>query len=728
MENKELSKIKKMYGEKFMHLCRELFPTILEKEGLLIKLLQDSFATNSRTLYEDIVEKGLEEDFKKYIYNKIDVEKKEIEIIEKKTPYQLLEEAGYDLHECNSEEEIQSFRKYYKSDEELCTFRGNRLKLCVVFWAVKKDAENIIREDFKEPKREDAYGTSVMGIQFTRGEYSTVSIKNRYNHAVNNPDATYGNDLDRIVPGLRNSFAELLEERGIHLDSTNIDKLNIPNYTVANDGKHYKYNMEENGIYYCPGNIIINHGDVIQLEAEKQILIDYFILDKVNKSIKTFDESLIDSFLDDFNEIESLDVRKKDEKEKEIRVISIKTKNSDTIKEIEIDKENNIIKYKNESLKEVGNNFLRKNTKLTTIKTPNIEKVGDRFLDCNREISQLELPNLRETGKYFLYCNDSLSTIEIPNLEKVGNYFLENNRKLLHLELPKLREAGHSFLYYNEKITTIEIPNLEKVGNNFLVHNKELTQLELPNLREVGDSFLYSNEKITTIEAPNIEKVDDAFFACNRELTQLEMPNLRKVGNSFLQANKKITTIEFPNLEKIENCFFENNKRISKLRFPNLREVGNWFLHSNEKITTIEVPNLEKIGNCFLWNNRELTQLELPNLREIGAQFLYNNRELSKITLPKVKEIGDDFLPYNEKIKNIELSNSEENGYDFLHSAKEKSEIIETEKIDAIDKKDIAELSKETAITTSEMNFGQKILSKIKGLFKKKEENKRGDK
>ena len=167
-ESKELKKIKKLYGEKFMHMCRALFPTILENEGLLTKVLTSTFAVNSRTLYEDIQNYGLEEEFKNFVYSKIDVEKEEPEIVEAKTPYELLDVAGYDLYECNTEEEIQSFKKYYASGEELCTFLGGRLERCVVFWAVKKDAEDIKREDFENPKREDEYGTSVMGIQFSK--------------------------------------------------------------------------------------------------------------------------------------------------------------------------------------------------------------------------------------------------------------------------------------------------------------------------------------------------------------------------------------------------------------------------------------------------------------------------------------------------------------------------------------------------------------------------------
>ena len=46
----DLKLIKKHYGECMMHLCRELFPTILEKEGLLFNLMSTHF-NYDRDLY-----------------------------------------------------------------------------------------------------------------------------------------------------------------------------------------------------------------------------------------------------------------------------------------------------------------------------------------------------------------------------------------------------------------------------------------------------------------------------------------------------------------------------------------------------------------------------------------------------------------------------------------------------------------------------------------------------
>ena len=73
----DLNKIKKYYGENLMHLCRNLFPTLLEKENLLFSLLDSNFE-HSRFLYEDIIDNRLEEQFKNYIYSLVDVEKKKL--------------------------------------------------------------------------------------------------------------------------------------------------------------------------------------------------------------------------------------------------------------------------------------------------------------------------------------------------------------------------------------------------------------------------------------------------------------------------------------------------------------------------------------------------------------------------------------------------------------------------------------------------------------------------
>ena len=96
------------------------------------------------------------------------------------------------------------------------------------------------REDFDKPAREDEYGTSVMGIQFAKTGVSTVSIKNRYNHTVNNPDATYGNNLDKIIPGVNNDetllYGPEIKFFSNEIDTNNKFKLEKYNIYFVGDG------------------------------------------------------------------------------------------------------------------------------------------------------------------------------------------------------------------------------------------------------------------------------------------------------------------------------------------------------------------------------------------------------------------------------------------------------------------------------------------------------------
>lgn len=294
----DLTLIKKYYGENMMHFCRDNFPIILETEGLLFDILSNHFAYN-KFLYDDIIKQHTEDEFKDFIYSLMYEEKVETT----KTPKELLDEAGYILYECKTEEDIQSFKKYYALNEELCTFRGRRLDKCYVFFAVKKNVDEIKREDFSNPEREDEYGTSVISIQFSKHGTNVLSIKNRYNHRVKNPDATFGNNLENIIAGLTNSFEQTYNLNVVSINSN----FELKNYVLAKDGKYYKYNYELNNIYYCPNNIIIDNFEVIDTytQNERYIVFDYIVIDLQEKKIFLYDEDLMEGFIKRVKNIEN---------------------------------------------------------------------------------------------------------------------------------------------------------------------------------------------------------------------------------------------------------------------------------------------------------------------------------------------------------------------------------------------------------------------------------------
>ena len=585
MMNKDLKIIKKKYGEKMMHLCRELFPTLLEKEGLLSELLLEHFEP-SRFLYDDIISNRLDIDFEDYIYSLVDIE----EIKEKndyKTPEELLEEVGYDLYECQTEEEIQCFRKYYSKNEELCTFRGNRLKRCYVFFAVKKNVDNIRRDDFQKPKREDLYGTSVISIQFTKDTNHTLSIKNRYNHIVNNPDATFGNNLDNIVEGLTESFSRYYGMTQAKIASAKIaSDFEIPGYVQAGNGKYYKYNYEIDNIYYCPNNIIIDNFKAIKLSQNK-LLIDYFILDLENKTISLYDYNIQDCFPNSLNDILKIQITK----ENEYKKIIINTENGNIT--LKIDNKNKIIEYQNN----------------------NIQRIGDNFLWLNESLNYMELLNVVEVGDRFLYFNESLNHLNLPNVVKIGEYFLKRNSILTQLNLPNTVEIGDGFLTYNNLLTQLSLPNVIEINAYFLCNNESLNYLELPKVKQIGDNFLYYNASLTQLSLPNVVKIGNKFLCENKSLTQLSLPNVKKIGGSFLYNNKSLTQLELPNVMEIGESFLEYNNSLIQLSLPNVIEIGGNFLDHNESLTQLSLPKVKRVGEPFLFYNTSLNQLELPNVK-----------------------------------------------------------------------------------------------------------------
>ena len=429
----DLKIIRKKYGEKMYHFCRESFPTLSEEPGKLSKLLSDNFH-ESHSLFDDIVANGKESEFKNFIYSLVDVENNN-ELVQIKTPEELMSEAGYVLVECYNEEDIQKFRKYYAPGEELCTFNGGRLNRCRVFFAVKKNVLDIKREDFKNPKRQDEYGTSVISIQFTKDETNTLSIKNRYNHTVNNPDATFSNNLDNIIPGLTESFER---HKGI-VQKYKSKSFEIEGYVRANDGKYYKYNYEINNVYYCSDNIIIDHFNVKKYDKSRYLIIDYFIIDlsKDNKSISLYDKNLSDSFCDVIKDINKIEIDNIDSGKK----ITILGDNNECL-EIITDKDGKIISLKMDEIYVIGDYFLRCNKSLRELYAPNLTKVGDDFLYRNKFLQELYSPNLTEVGVCFLHYNKSLRELYAPNLTKVGVCLLWNNKELRNKILSEIEKRN----------------------------------------------------------------------------------------------------------------------------------------------------------------------------------------------------------------------------------------------------------------------------------------------
>ena len=618
----DLKLIKKHYGEKMMHFCRSNFPTILEYEGLLFNILSNTIAY-SKDFYDDLTDpnQSLSDDpprnsFIYLIYKRCKetvssiFEKKTITT--QKTPEELLDEAGYILYQCHSEEDIQSFKKYFASGEELCTFRGGRLLYCIVFFAVKKNVDEIKREDFEGiEKRQDEYGTSVISIQFSRGLTNTLSITNRYNHRVSNPDATFSNDLDNIIPGLTDAFEN---KYNLKINRSTSSMLELENYIWDCNGKLHHFNIELDGQFYCSNNVFLNYDrKPVEYEPEKYILMDNYLLDLVNKKISMLgiNKEKRDSFMEEvIGDI------------KTIKVLTNKQDNTKTIiingtSEITLNRKNEIIGYKNKI----------------------ITKINDKFLSENRRLKFLSLPNVTSIGSFFLDSNKELKNIYLPKVRTIGNYFLRNNEKLETAKLPHAIEIGNGFISSANKIKNIELPLVEKITQGFLSNNKIIEKINIKNVREIPQYFLSKNRKLTKLELPKVEIIPDYFLSKNENLTYFRLSNAREIGDCVLKENTGLKSIYAPYLYKIGNRCLVKNRNLYFLYLPELRTIGDSFLKYDYNIKKMYIPKLAKIGKGVLsyWDkiepeNKISIQTQEKNNKKKQIQYIKRQKQYASFT------------------------------------------------------------------------------------------------
>ena len=239
-----------------------------------------------------------------------------------KDPITLLSEAGYDSYYADTLKKQNAPKKYFAPGEELCTFRDpERFKNFHMIWCIRKDVDKIKREDFKgKEKREDEYGTSVMCIQVLKtGGF--ISIKNRYNHTVENPDNTLNSNPDNIIKGLSSSI-----QHHYQVDFSS-HKANLPDNFIIVGNKPVRIKNEFDGVYFGE-DYFVDGGDIYSLDKDKEILMDNYIFNLKEKSVRVAKRGYEDEFCHIFNrELEDKKVKiTKDEKGQHIIVIDPKDK------------------------------------------------------------------------------------------------------------------------------------------------------------------------------------------------------------------------------------------------------------------------------------------------------------------------------------------------------------------------------------------------------------------
>jgi len=193
---------------------------------------------------------------------------------------------GYDRVIFDNELEISECKKYYKQGEVICTYNNlqSRMNEYHMLVAVKSNIDKVERS--KNPQREDEYGTSILNIQIARNG-SHMSIKNRYNHTVSQPDSTLNNNLDILYTGLQGmvlgyyGFASLSSKKANYNNIVNIGNV------------YLKYHTERNNIYY--GSFVLDSVNGVRFDDSSRYYVtmggedNYYnqplILDFKNKKV-----------------------------------------------------------------------------------------------------------------------------------------------------------------------------------------------------------------------------------------------------------------------------------------------------------------------------------------------------------------------------------------------------------------------------------------------------------
>ena len=665
--------IKDNYGEAFAKFCREYFSTILITPGLLSRILLDNFADN-HWLLDDIVKNKKVEEFKNFIFytyfdyiNKQELEDAPKHIVE--TPEVLMEKAGYILYKCETKEDIDRFKKYYKSGEELCTFRDeDRLDDWVVYFAVKKNVEEIRREDFTNPKRQDAYGTSVISIQFTRGENSIISIKNRYNHTVQDPDATFSNDLENIYPGLTESFEV---HHGISFMKGS-KYLDLGGYVLASDGKRYPYNYEVANIYFCPNNIIIRNGEVIKLDKSRYEMFDYFIFDKVEKKFIKL-HGVNDSFTDGVENVQKIETFvDKNTKERTLKITFIDSETNETKYFIVTTNERGqMVRADVENCISSSAPYLRESKELSSLRAPNItylpndsikhaklkvlslesvEEIDSYCFTMTKYLEEINCPNLRRVGDNSFLMLESLRVLDIPKCDTIGSRCFLDCFSLEELSLPRVTSIGSNSFPTTYKLRRLNLPLLQSLGNSCFKFCNELEELSAPNLERI---FSYCFEDISSLKVLNLPKVREVMqhcFMATKSLEELCMDSCTSMfGKNFMNA-EKLHTLRLDKLHSLGVGCFYSTLNLEELNLPCLESIAKECFRKN-RIKRVNLPRLDSLDSYSFSDSQSLEEFNAPRLRKMNNMCLTNANNLRQLDVYNLQEMGDSCLQYVDSLK-----------------------------------------------------------------------------
>jgi len=291
MANQNYELAKKSFGENSAKLIRDNYQESLDNTEFLDYISEKcKTRTNAKNVLSNI-ENLL------YLKNSYLNESKNRKEAESEGDLEeILQEVGYNHKIIKDVKELMEFKKYYSSspDEVICTYNNPQGRLGNYHMLVlsKKDLDKIKRS--KNPQREDEYSTSLLNIQIHK-KHNNVSIKSRYNHTVNNPDAVHSNNLEKIAPGLTTAVERKL---GIQINRKNDEAL--PDNLKLAGNNVISYWIERNNVYVGE-DVYVDNDEVHWIDPNQELIVEQFLINFKDKTVKDLlgtDNSLLQEDLE----------------------------------------------------------------------------------------------------------------------------------------------------------------------------------------------------------------------------------------------------------------------------------------------------------------------------------------------------------------------------------------------------------------------------------------------
>lgn len=541
-----------------------------------------------------------------------------------KSPFELLKEAGYEAFYADSLEKQNQIEPYYAENEALCTFMDkSRYIRYHIIHAIKEGAEKLKRSDFKgKEKREDAYATSVLSIQILK-EGGFISIKNRYNHGVDNSDNTFNSNPDNIIKGLSLSL-----KRHFNVDFSSQEK-DLPIGYQYIDGKIYQIHTERDHIYFGD-RFYIQNGVVHFLDKDFEMVVDDFIIDLKRRKVYYPEATGPLNRVGQISQEQSnLHLLIEDEiKDKVVRV----SKSGD---------EKAFFANGNLILKVKGN-------QLTHLYLPTSKRQAISLFNFHPTIEVFESVFVSEIqGTSFYHC-PCLKEVKMPLVKEVLEMFMVNNKALVEVDFPSLEKMGKNAFIQLPSISKLVFFSLKEVGPYCLRELNGLTKLSAPQLEKVGLNSLQRLLSISTLELASLKICDNGAISSCPQLKEIKLQKLQSVADYCVCDVPKLEVLNMPLLEKVGD-FSLRHLGLKSLLLTTLKEVGHECFHCNKKLRKSAFPNLEKTGAGFLSNCPCLMEVEVPNLKVFQTDIFKKSNNLKVIKADSLTQIskyaGLKYLP-----------------------------------------------------------------------------------